>query len=265
MKTKILTLFLLVFFSFHMRAYAETLSPKPTEAAPLSAPAAEKPAVEKTASVQDLLEKMNPNTGKGEKPILSPTLQAEDNLLNNEEKRGVNVLSQAKNQEGLPWMRTVLGTLFVCSSIVVVFLFLNAKGKANGVFQASKNQPLKILQKLNLGLKTEVVLLDWEGSRLLLSVQASQVQVLQSLQNKVEEEARPVISAQEKQNKEFQILEELQLSKNQLHFEAKEKLSNRVREVVQKLSPLPSMSSMGFRKSESLVEEQGKKALSATA
>ena len=44
---------------------------------------------------------------------------------------------------------------------------------------------------MNLGLKTDVVLLDFEGTRLLVSVQASQVQLLQSFPNKVEEQSRP--------------------------------------------------------------------------
>ncbi len=264
MKTKLFTLFLLIVFSFSVKVYAETDNSN-----------TQLEATQKGATVQDLLEKMNQEPKKEEVVAAPPVLQIQENVLSKQELQSANtnqnsnILSQAKTSESLPWMKTVLATLFICSLAVVVFLFLNAKGKAGGVFQAAKTQPLKIIQKMNLGLKTDIVLLDFEGTRLLLSVQSSQVQLLQSFQEKSSPqvtEEQTQISVQEKQNKEFQIFEELQNTKNQLHFDAKEKLSTRVRAAVKKLTPLPSaLSTMGFQKAESFVEEQNKKNLTFTA
>lgn len=224
---------------------AKTAEAKAVEAAPTTT-------AEAPVNVQQLLDRMDESIKK-ENVLTVPTSKLEEGLLSKEElksdaKGSPNLLSQAKNEESVPWLKTGLSTVFVCSLIVLVSWVVNQKSKGAKVFSVgqSKDQSLRVLQKLNLGLKSELVLIEVENERLLLSVQASQIQVLHQIQNRKKEEAneKPQLNAQnERQVREMQLLEELNLAKGQLHknatpVEAKDKLSSRIRQVVQRLTPL---------------------------
>lgn len=77
----------------------------------------------------------------------------------------------------LPWLRMMVAFLFVASLILVVAVvarrFMGGMGNPIG-----KRAPLRIVQSLPVGMKRHIVVLDFEGDKLVVGMTGHQMQLL---------------------------------------------------------------------------------------
>ncbi len=88
-----------------------------------------------------------------------------------------HLLEGGKKEANVPWLRTVLAFLFVSSLIVVAASFLR---KRSGIFvgKNADESTFRIRQTIPMGLKRQIISVDFEGAHLLLGVSETGMQLL---------------------------------------------------------------------------------------
>ena len=169
----------------------------------------------------------------------------EDNLLTKEKKEESNLLGLGKKEESMPWLKMALSTLFLLSGIVMVAWYSSRKLKGQNVFgkiQSSSKNSLQLIQRLSLAPRTELIVVEWESKKLLLSLQNAQVHLLQELKETELENQNLLSSIKKEEVRKLELLQELQappLSTSEIPVESKEKWAEKIKKMVKELKPLP--------------------------
>lgn len=85
-------------------------------------------------------------------------------------------LLSKKESSSMPWLRTVLAFLFVSSLIIVAGSFFNGKLKGSKYLPNAKSA--RVIQNLSLGLKRQLTVVDFEGTRLVIGVTGTTMQLI---------------------------------------------------------------------------------------
>lgn len=154
-------------------------------------------------SLMDMLAKTNPAVEtdkldeKVEKSIASKNEETSVTKLENSQKSESNILSAAKNSN-IPWIRAGLAFLFVSSLILLLGSFIQNRLPGAKTFLRPRENPLKVLQTASVGLKKQIAVLEFEGTKILVGVSGTGLQFLYSkAPEKVLEAAKEVKEVKE--------------------------------------------------------------------
>ncbi len=88
-----------------------------------------------------------------------------------------DLLSTATEGTQIDWARYVVGLIFVGSLLIVTGLYLSKNG-GKSILKTS-NRSTRVVQTINLGLKRQLAVVDFEGSRLLIAIGATETTLIQ--------------------------------------------------------------------------------------
>lgn len=146
---------------------------------------------------------------------------------------GRDLLSEAKTDTSFPWVRSAVSFLFIASLIIVGGMaarkFYSGKGKAFGFLRETESR-LSVLQTVSLGLKRQLMIVDFDGTEILLGTTGSQMQLLC-----VKNESKPAPAAAVTA---AQTAEEASFEEEAATEEISPKLADQILRAVRDLKPL---------------------------
>lgn len=155
---------------------------------------------------------------------------------------GASVLAMSQGLS-MPWLRTALSFAFVSSLIFAIGLLLKNRGRVSTLLSPSV-LPLRILQTLPLGFKRNLIVVDFEGQKLLLTSAAHQVQFLYtkpealSVAREVAAPVAPVMPVLEETEIKASPAEEIVTIPPAVEIQDKVEISDQIRKVVSGLKPM---------------------------
>ncbi len=181
-----------------------------------------------SARLLDIINKEKPvqETAHNAQVAVTAT-EAPDAQVSNVEPQAVPAETQGIQfkPDGLPWVRAVLSFIFVASLIILSALFVNRRMKQPKGFLGLTERPLKILQTLSIGFKRQILVLDFEGTKLLVGASGTTTQLLYA-------PAAPVFIQQDNLARET--------SKTEIKAESKKELKKELKKDAKKSAPRPS-------------------------
>lgn len=199
--------------------------------------------------------------------ILAEVMESADESSTTEESNILSSLSDAgegmfasTQGEGMPWLKTLLASAFVISLILVCAQFFKKRLTGKSSLRRKKNMPLAIIQTLPVGMKRQLVVADFEGTRVLLGMSANQMQLLhakddfenvsQVVAESISETPTQQMTANIDHNDSENNVRTERISSDDTAIAAEEDnadLSNKIRVAVKTLKPLPSAAASSAR------------------
>ena len=85
---------------------------------------------------------------------------------------------ESSSAGSLPWVRVLVSFLFVASLIVFAGLVLKRRAGGDNRFFRNQALSLRVLQTLSIGVKRNLVVVDFDGAEILIGVSGNQMQFL---------------------------------------------------------------------------------------
>ncbi len=96
----------------------------------------------------------------------------------------ISLLNSKREEESLPWSKTILTSLFLCTLIALGAWGVQKLSKGKLPRRLVENEEFQILQNVSLGLKRQLVIARMGSSRLLIGLSGSQIQLLHTNEEK---------------------------------------------------------------------------------
>ncbi len=150
------------------------------------------PATKTTQSLLEMLEKNNPEANDDKKV---EEIKEETAPIAVEQAVATPLVDQARDAS-FPWLKNILSTAVVLSSILALAFIYNKKQGNSPSLLKSKVKSLKVIQSVSLGLKKNLYVVEFENERLLIGATATTLSILHHHQESTKVELKQEVEQQ---------------------------------------------------------------------